>query len=167
MRNNMGENWAVEWEGLFINRSTAGEMNDFAWYMKFGSLLATWERMLLGSALPQGRVSISQKEWSINIYWSWQQTNWKVNWSLLSITNVLAASKANTPSNIVPTAVWKWAQLSVNEYWLCILGCPSVNLWKQFRYNVLPACSYRTIRDIFSAQYWNSTSTEHQRLLVC
>ena len=54
----MGEWGAVTCEYWLINRCIAGTMNLLARYINFNSIRVNSARIILGSALPQGRVSI-------------------------------------------------------------------------------------------------------------
>jgi hypothetical protein len=56
-----GELYAVDREYRFINRSIAGIMNLLAWYIIFSHVRVNCARLLRRSALPQGWVSIRQK----------------------------------------------------------------------------------------------------------
>jgi len=58
----MCEWWAVACEYRLLNRCIAGAMNLFAWDVNFSCVRANIARMLLRSALPQGRVSLCQKD---------------------------------------------------------------------------------------------------------
>ena len=58
----MGEWCAVACEYWLINRCITGAMNLLAQYINFSSMRVNSARILQRSALPQGRVSIRQKD---------------------------------------------------------------------------------------------------------
>jgi len=59
----MGKLWAVACEYRLINRCIAGTMNLLTRYMNFSHVRGNSATMLLRSALPQGQVSICEKDY--------------------------------------------------------------------------------------------------------
>jgi len=139
----MGQYWAVPGEYWLINRSIAGEMNTLAKCINFNRMRASSEWILLGSALPKGRVSITQRcnnlfksllselplaadmertmhynrgQRNVNDNWSCKYSNWKVLWLLLCITDILAAFMGRRDSDTVTAVFWQWA--STDTRWL-------------------------------------------------
>jgi len=145
----MGQWWAIACEYRLTNRCIAGAMILLARYISFPSMKANGASISLGSALPQGGVSIchkhglyvqiimkqlstaadvdrtiyyNERQWSVNNVWSCKYGNWIVICSLLGITDVLADFIGQeTATRSLPHAE-NDLQWSVNDFWSCKYG---------------------------------------------
>jgi len=145
----MGEWWEVACEYRLINRCIAGAMKLLTRYINFSHVRANSARMILHTALPQGQVLIWEKttkmsisgwkllsmaadveriiQWiecqqSVNESLFCKSSNYTEIWSLLCITNVLAAFIIKRNINTVTALFWEWASTERQRFLASHLG---------------------------------------------
>jgi len=145
----MGWWLAVACKYRLINRCIAGVMYLLPRYINFYSMRVNSSRMLLCTALPQGRVSICHKD------------NQKVRCIMKPIIDDSRCGMAN---------IWKWAstecQWSVNDFSLCIIGNLSSEWLQTSIDEILAAFMGKNNSNTLPTTFWNWASMECQQIMV-
>ena len=162
----MGEYWVVACEYLFINRTVAGKLNYSAKYhnlvewerpvqVDYWARLCQWAEsqsgwkvtnksklyfiQLLMAADIDSTIHWNERQQSVNYILSCKQGICKVNWLLLSISDVLATFKCKTASNTVNAPFWKW--VSTQCAWFLALHLGLSMCWIVARIYIRCICS--------------------------
>ena len=102
----------------------------------------------------------------INDFWSSKFRNWTVIWSLLCITDILAAFIGTTRSYMVTIPFWEWASMA-RQRWSASHFDTLISDWLQTTIHEILATFWgKNSRDMLPTPFWEWASIQHQQFLV-
>ena len=103
---------------------------------------------------------------SVNDLWFCKSENCRVIWSLLCITNVLAAFIGKRDCNTATAQFWEWASTERQQFVVCKYGNYTVIRWLICIHDVLATFIGKRVCDTVTAPFWELASTLCERVLA-